>query len=319
MANGISRRELVLASAASLALAACRRSKDSAASSASSAAAEPPPAAETFECRRCGQRHPWREIGFAWPDATFALAVPEGEQKALRSGQNEDVLVMRDRLHFVRGWAPVPIREGGTFGVGFWIQLSRADFEDFERHKRMRHPEYAGKIANQTQLLAPTLGVPAELYARADDQRPGLTLKDAAHPLAAAQRDGVPLETVRGWMSVGFHLDDPEPKGAPFTGTLEKHGWTVLDPAEAGRTPAKLEPDRPPKAGQAVKLVVRFVAADEEGNAAGLNAGWWVRLDDVSRPEPWSGTLDNYPRTPATLTRGSRLWFKPSQVIEVGA
>jgi hypothetical protein len=301
---------VVLASAT---LLACSRSKDSSASKA--VAAEAPPPAEAFECSRCGQRHPWREIGFAWPDATFALSVPEAEQKALRAGKNEDALVMRDHLYFVRGWAPVPIREGGEYGLGFWLQVSRADFQDFESRKRMKHPTYQGTIANQTLLLAPSLGMKAEMYARADDQRPGLRFKDASHPLAMAQRDGVPVETVRGWMSMGFHLEDPEAKGAPFDGTLEKHGWAVLDPEEAGRTPAKLE--QPPKAGKAVKVVVRFIAADEEGRATGLNAGWWVRLDDVSRPELWSGTLDNYPRVPATLTRGARLWLKPSQVVEV--
>jgi hypothetical protein len=130
------------------------------------------PAASDFECPRCGKRHPWKEIGFEWPDASFALTISQEDQANIRQGENEDTLVIGDRLVFIRGWAPVPVKGGGTFGIGFWIQVAKKDFADFNRLNRIEHPKYVGRIANQALVLAQTLGTRAEMEFRGKGLRP---------------------------------------------------------------------------------------------------------------------------------------------------
>jgi len=65
-----------------------------------------------------------------------------------------------------------------------------------------------------------------------------------------------------------------------------------------------------------VKVLISALVADETGARTTITAGWWVRLDDLSRPALWGGTLASNTRVPATLALGSRLWIRPEQIIE---
>lgn len=267
-----------------------------------------------FQCVHCDERHPWKEVGFNWPDATLALSWSEEQKAELRNGDNEDTLVIEGRDFFIRGWAPVELKEGGHYGVGFWIQVAEADFEALQQPSATDTKAYAGRIANQDLLLAPTLGAAATVTRRATGFRPVIRFSDLDHPFARAQRTGVELRLVSRWLSDAQHPEVSVPSDPPTVGTLEADGWEVMDCRRAGKTPVEFE--APPLHGALVKVLVAFVGADAEGTPMVINAGWWVKIDSVDDPELWSGTLRNVPRVPSTLRLGSRLWFRPEHCFE---
>jgi hypothetical protein len=115
-------------------------------------------------------------------------------------------------------------------------------------------------------------------------------------------------------MSEAFHQGQPAPKGEPFQATLAAHGWTVRDPAELGKAPVNFL--QTPAVGDTVKVAISALVTDETGKTTTINAGWWVRLDDVSRADLWGGALASNTRVPATLSLGSRVWLRPQQVLE---
>jgi hypothetical protein len=290
---------------------------------------------KSFDCTWAAEKHPLKEIGHKLPDAAISFALSQEQRDEYRRLDNEDTLVIGD-AHFVRGWAPFPIR--GTedhWGLGIWIKISPADFAEFESLSPEPYPPYRGTIANQSFYSAPTLGVAAEMRFRPSeidieiemveskpvdgqfvrhDLRPEIHFVDETHPLAQFQRDGLPLDVLRGWMSDMLHRADKEPKREPFEPELALHGWRIAAPSAFGKAVATLPAS--PVAGDAVKAYFEVLAADERGETTFVRAGWWIRLDDVSRPELWSGTLDNYTKFPATIRYRSRVWVRADQIVE---
>lgn len=268
----------------------------------------------TFACTRCAERHPLQELGFNLPDAAFAHG--HSPEARAQLPNNEDTLVL-GRAHFIRGWAELRIHGREPWGLGFWVKVSPDDFADFERRGRVGHPPYAVTIANQDLLEAPTFGLLAELTARGPGQRPAIRFTGETHPLTHLQRDGVPEATFTRWLSSAFHHGEPQPSDAPFDGTLEQHGWRIVSAMETGGWPASLA--KTPSPGDTVKVRVQVASVGLEGEPFELSAGWWVRLDDVSREGLWSGTLASHVRVPATLSLGARVWVRPEQVLEHAA
>jgi hypothetical protein len=169
----------------------------------------------SFLCTWDGQQHAVREVGFKRPDAVHALSLSEAERTRLQAGDNEDTAVVGDAF-FVRGWAPVPIRNHpDAWGFGFWIQISPRDFAEFEKLDRRAHPKYAGRIANQSLYGAPTLGLEAEMEFREVGMRPLIRFTDDAHPLTKLQKDA--------------------PKAAPFQGPWNGTAGPFAIPPTSGR------------------------------------------------------------------------------------
>lgn len=275
------------------------------------ASVERPP----FTCRRCGKPHLRGEPAFNWPDAVFALDLSEDERARIKAaGDNEDVATVQG-VPFVRAWAPIPVHgEPEPLGPGFWVQLSPEDFADFEAHRREGHPAYRGRIANQGFYLAPTLGLAARMESRGPGLRPRLILDEAsAHPLARAQREGIDASVAQAWREELAHPDEPEPARAPYVATLDVHGWELIWPEAAGKSAYAFS--TPPAVGDFVKVLVAFQASDAKGEVVTLTAGWWLEVEDASGAT-WRGVLDNYPKVPSTLVRGSRVWFSPKHVID---
>ncbi len=276
---------------------------------------------QEFECTWHRENHDVGETGFNLPDAAFALTVPEDSRMQYRALHNEDTLVIGD-AHFVRGWAPLPVNGlPQTWGIGFWIKISASDYAEFERLSPGAHPNYRGTIANQSLHGRPTLGLAAEMVYRPHDVGGGTTTKLRPeirflgdHPLTRFQASGLPADTWRTWVSDLIHEGDPQPGGEPFEAELDQHGWSIHEPDDAGKEPVQFA--APPKVGDTVKAVFGVLASDASGEPTQINAGWWIALDDVARPDRWSGTLSNPTRVPATITVGSRIWVKPGQVIE---
>ncbi len=271
----------------------------------------------TFQCTWADEEHEVAEIGFNLPDAAFALALTEEERAKYRSLQNEDDLVIGD-AHFVRGYVPLRIR--GTdqrWGLGLWVKLSKADFDEFTNLRPAKHPTYQGTIANQDFFGAPTLGSRVEVEFREPDngvqQRPVLRFA-AGHPLAGFEADGLPKDVWRAWNSEFVHHRDPEPADEPVRGALKRDGWMIHALEDVGKEPYPFEAK--PKVGDDVKAVFGVLVSDEKGESKQINAGWWITLDDVDRDDRWTGTLSNGTRVPATIRRGSRIWVNPGQILD---
>lgn len=270
---------------------------------------------DTFMCPRCSKSHKYGEPGFNWPDAIFALSLPDEEKHALKDGgNNEDVAIVRG-AHFVRAVLFVPVAGwSGPLGIGFWIRISPADYRDFERRKRLEHPVYSGELANQATFLGPTLGLRASMAFQGAGLRPMLKLLDSSGALAQAQSMGVSDELARGWLAETVHDGEAEPKGPARTPQLQKDGYRLVTASESGRPGVRLP--RRPSPGDLVKVVVEFLASDEKGIPKPTVAGWWLKLDDVGTTDTWSGTLENPPRVPAPISRGARFWIRPEHIIE---
>lgn len=271
-----------------------------------------------FWCSLCQKHHAHGEAGFRLPDAAFALTLPPEERTRLKGLDNIDVAVVLGKSFFVRGVADIPVLGTDDFhGIGFWAQISAKDFADFEARGRTNHPSYEGRIANQSTFLGPTLGLATRVDFLAPGVRPSLVLYDQTHPLARAQTTGIAQEQIDAWMAEALHAGDPAPPlGQPFVAQLVTHGWELTDPRELGDEPYAF--DSTPEVGDTVKVIVSFIASDHKGDPTRIRAGWWVKLDDVSRPDAWSGLLANVPVVPAPLSLGSRIWLHASHVIEVG-
>lgn len=271
------------------------------------------PKAETFLCTRHDQRHPVREIGYGWPDAVFALKLPPAEKARLTALRNEDVMTVGNG-HFVRGWAGFTVKQrAGDWGFGLWVRVSPEDYAAIEKAGSVTST-FTGTIANQELYGAPTLGVSASLEPRGEHLRPFVRFTDPKHPLTALQKDGVGETQWRQWLSDASHDGDPEPASAPAEGTFEQQGWVIYEPAAAGKTAVVFT--SPPLKNDTVKVLMGVRTADENGEPTTVNAGWWVRVDDTSRPELWSGTLASETHFESTIRFGSRIWFKPRQVVQ---
>lgn len=270
-----------------------------------------------FWCSLCHECHSHGEAGFRLPDAAFALTLPRQERARFQGVDNLDVAVLLGKHCFVRGVADIPIRGTDDFhGIGFWAQISLEDFANFELHERMHHPSYEGRIANQSTFLGPTLGLAARVDFLAPSMRPSLTLHDQTHPLARAQRFGIDRAQIDAWLAEKLHAGNlPPPLGVPVAAELATHGWELTDPRELGGEPVQF--DVSPEVGDAVKVIVSFIASDHAGDPTRLRAGWWITLDDVSNPNAWSGLLANVPLVPAPIGLGSRIWLHPRHVIEL--
>jgi hypothetical protein len=120
--------------------------------------------------------------------------------------------------------------------------------------------------------------------------------------------------TWRQWLSDTLHAGDPEPIGAPFDVSLEGTGWALYEPESVGKIAVSFT--APPAQKDTVKVLMAVQTSDANGNPSTLNAGWWVRVDDTSRRDLWSGTLASETRVEATIRLGSRIWFKPSHVVQ---
>jgi hypothetical protein len=228
------------------------------------------------------------------------------------------------------------------FGIGFWIQVGAAAHRDYveceaaflARHPRP-HAEYEGRIANQFDLLGHSLGTAVRAsfrqatYNPLDTReyllpprdrtnvlwgtRPALHALDPDSWLGRLQRTGLSAQTHAAWMERCAHPDEPEPIGAPFTADLEQHGWEILTAADLGKAPHPFA--TPPAAGELVKLAIRFLSADPEGDVYARNAGWWLRVDDARSGPLWTGHLFSVPPAGAPIANGARIWLRPDQVL----
>lgn len=266
-------------------------------------------------CSTCEREHEELEPGFRRPDAYFA--VPK-EERAARIKESDDLVVIDDRAFFMRCTAPIPVigREP-AYAWGFWVKVSKAHFEEYQRYfsddPPLDHPGFAATLANQTRWLPPTLGLPVHVQLGRGATRPRLLLLDDTHTLAVQQSKGVSAAVVHAWSHC---VSDPKtvpavpPRKSP---SLEVEGWLVARPDQVGRELHTL-PSRP-RRGDLCKVPFVFNAADVTGAVDERVEFMWVRLEEVEPSGWWLGTLDNHPFVPGPIDAGCLVWVRAEHLV----
>lgn len=285
-----------------------------------------------IDCPTCGEAHDLSDMdmSFARPDAYFAVRPSRREERWVL---NPDLAALDGERFFVRGLVELPVRGGEhPFRWGAWARVSEAAFRRYEAlwddPERDREPPFVGALASQLPGYPQTLGLPVTVRLGGGTRRPTFTVDDAAHPLAAEQRQGVYLERVLEILFPVLHRDAVPPLGAPRMATLEEDRWRLLDAVDAVASRAHGAPYWMPddetrgslRTGDAAKLLFEIEASDEDGRAARHVERMWVEVDhrrgEGDEP-PFSGTLANAAFNPGLTRRGMRVWFGPRHVVDV--
>lgn len=282
-----------------------------------------------IRCAACGQTHDLSDmhVGYDKPDAWYAA---HPDQREERWEIDADFAVLDGERFFIRGIVPVPVHGEEEFAWGVWAAVGQAHYRRHEAHfddpDGDRGPPFAGRIANQLPGYPQTLGLAVTIRPGAGNRRPSFHVDDAAHPLAAEQRDGVRVERVLEMLSAALHRDLPVPRGRPRFATLEDDRWRLLDVAEswADRSGPIWFPDEETRAsvqpGATAKLLWQIVASDAEGGAATHVERMWVEVDHREGQGSgtlYAGTLANDPHNPGFTRYGTRVWFTPRHVADV--
>lgn len=151
-----------------------------------------------FTCSVCGEWHAGetRDVRAGLPQPIFRLG--EDERRA-RAYVEEDFAMLTETggtRHFVRGLLRLPIEEeGGYFGYGAWVEVSRDDVaalgELWEDEEGWRSEPFEGRLANELSPYRGTEGLPVRLRLREVDLLPLVELAGDGHELVAAQREGI--------------------------------------------------------------------------------------------------------------------------------
>lgn len=269
-------------------------------------------------CSQCNEEHDEVEPGFRFPDAYFA--VPEAERKE-RIQASSDLVRIDGLAHFIRAVAPLPVHgRDAPYSWGFWVKVSRQDFEAYERDYSVDapadHAGFVGTLANQTRWLKPTLGRRVHVHPGKSSQRPRLVLLEDDHELTQLQTNGVTQTQVDEWSDAISARRLPVVR-APKKPSLDDHGWQLVHPEDVSRR--TLELPRPLRAGDVVKVPFVLHAADHRGEVCERAELMWVVVDEVG-PRGWArGRLDSHPFVPAAIDAGSPVMFHTTHVIALDA
>ena len=286
---------------------------------------------DRIPCPLCGDVHDLSDlqVGFAKPDAYFAVPVDERETRVKMTAD----LAMIDGKHgFIRGVLEIPVRgEPNPFGWGIWVRVERDVFDHHAYAGREGFapvpPPAAGRIATQLPGYPQTLGVPVRVEASQNTtERPFFRTVDESHPLGVEQREGIHVERALEHLSRYLHSGATEPRGRPRFATLEGDGWE-LDDALArfhSRQGVNWLPDTALREGirdgEAAKLIFAIEAAAVSGDPEVHRERMWVEVDHVAHAGAetlYSGAVTNDPSVPGLTRLGMRVWFHPHHVIDI--
>jgi hypothetical protein len=164
-----------------------------------------------WRCARCGEEHVGLPLDWA-----FASPAYWDGGRSPDDYLSDDACVWTDdedrRNRFVRGVLPIPVVDTGeSFRYGLWSSLSEQSFDRFlelwDDPARTEEPPYFGWLSNALPGYPDTLNLPLDVVVEDVDLRPSLYLRDADHPLAREQREGITLERVREIAELNLHRD----------------------------------------------------------------------------------------------------------------
>ena len=146
-------------------------------------------------CQTCGSEHSeWpSDIGFQRPDVVWKL---EFADQNARVKANNDVCILDDSRHFLRGVLYVPVH--GTsqpWGIGIWVEVSKQDFDrycDLFNADASKEPRFPGIVSNALRAFPEALSSMVEVQLGRAADRPSLFYDVSSETdLAQAQNAGL--------------------------------------------------------------------------------------------------------------------------------
>jgi hypothetical protein len=166
-------------------------------------------------CDRCGEVHDLAEMEPSYVRPDPLLDIPQ-EEWPDRARVEKDWCQIRgadhgEVRHFLRVLLPVPVagREIAC-SWGVWVELTEPAFERvralWDEDDQHTEPPFAVRLVNELAGFPDTTGLPGEMRLISPKSIPVFHLRaDVAHPLAAAQRDGVDEATALRWADMHVH------------------------------------------------------------------------------------------------------------------
>ena len=149
-----------------------------------------------WRCAQCGQTHD--TLPAATLPAPHNWLVSDEAERAAAFELTADTCVWKDEDHYVRSVLEIPFTDReGSLDFGVWTTLSPENFAlyaaSLERDDAVDLTPMFGWFANRLPGYPDTLNLKTMVHPRADGLRPWLELEPTDHPLAVAQREGIPF------------------------------------------------------------------------------------------------------------------------------
>jgi len=149
----------------------------------------------SYVCTHCGETHEGLpDIAFDRP--AYADNVPV-EEREKRVQLTADLCIVDNEYYFIRGVVEIPIHESSeSFGIGVWVSQKRENFETYrEQFDTPTIGPFFGWFSNEFIYSGErTLNLKTMVHFRGHGMRPRIELEPTEHPLAVAQREGIPLD-----------------------------------------------------------------------------------------------------------------------------
>ena len=156
--------------------------------------------APDFTCRICGQQHPL-PLAYSIKAPLAAKAIPE-DQLESRLALSLDQCVIDNREFFLRGRIPIPIHGmEKPFIWGVWVEVSPKTFlralEIWNANGREAEPAFEGYLNSEITPYGDTVNLIVDVRTQPVGERPQFFVRDAEHPLAVEQREGISMDRVQ--------------------------------------------------------------------------------------------------------------------------
>ena len=154
-----------------------------------------------WTCSCCGRQFDTLLLDWAFEAPAYWNDIPEAERDA--RGQLSSDFCVADEHFFIRGCLQVPIIGFDAKLVwGVWVSQSAASFrraqELFDRDPEPDEKPRFGWLSNEIRIYRPsTLGLKADVHFQPSNSRPLIEIREADHPLALEQRNGITLQRVQ--------------------------------------------------------------------------------------------------------------------------
>ena len=146
-------------------------------------------------CSHCGETHAeWPpDLGFQRPDEVWVL---DEDAATSRVKANNDLCILDERRHFIRGILFVPVRNiDESWGIGLWVEVEKLHFDRYCDHydeDGTSEPRFPGSIANALRAFPGALGATVEIQLGSSTERPSLWFCEGSSvDLAVAQLGGL--------------------------------------------------------------------------------------------------------------------------------
>ncbi len=152
-----------------------------------------------WTCPTCGEIHD--ELPAVTVPAPLVWYQASPQEQADNFDLTTDTCIWQDEHYFLRGVLELPLTDReGVLSFGVWTSLSRDSFfsylptfEEENEADRLEFPPMFGWFSNSLPGYPETLNLKCNVHARMGGLRPLIELQASDHPLAIAQRQGVPF------------------------------------------------------------------------------------------------------------------------------